>query len=65
MVDPFEARRVRVALAPEGALVLDAFGALVHDGSLRPREWQFLGIRLNEVLPDLGPDVFEEKPEMR
>ena len=65
MVHPFVLRLIDIQLCAKRTLVLNAFGALVHDRALRTRERQFLPVRFEEVLANFRADVLEEKTEMR
>jgi hypothetical protein len=47
-----------------GSAVGVVLGALVDDAALGAREGAFFGIALDEVLPDLGADEFEQEAEV-
>ena len=64
MHHPLKTSGVYVQLRAKGTLVRLAFGALVDQRALRPREGHGLGIVLNKVLADFGADEFEEKTQM-
>ncbi len=65
VVDPLVVRLVEVHLRAERALVDHALGALVDDRALGAGEGRVVGVGLDEVLADLGPDVLEEEAEVR
>ena len=64
MPKPFVARRVDVAQRAERALVERHLGALVDDRALGARERQSVGLALEEVLPHLRPDLFEDEAQV-
>jgi len=65
MKQPLEAWLVGVELGAERALVELHLRALIDDGALRAAEGQPVGLTLEEILPHLRPDVFEQKPQVR
>jgi hypothetical protein len=65
VVDPLVVRRVGIDQRAVGALVNHVLGALVHQRTLRARERDLLGLRLEEVLADLGPDELQEETQVR
>jgi hypothetical protein len=60
MRDPFVARLVDIVFGAEGALVELALGALVGERALVARERAAVLLALEEVLPDLRPQLFHD-----
>ena len=64
MAQPFVARRVDVEQGAERALVERHLGALIDDRALVARERHAIGLALEEILPHLGADLFEDEAQM-
>ncbi len=65
MMQPLEARLAGVELGAERALVELHLGALIDHGALRAAEGEAVGFALEEILPHLRADVFEQESEVR
>jgi hypothetical protein len=59
VVDPLVAFRVHVALGAERKRIARTLGSLVDDVPVLARKGLSVGVRLDEVLLDLGPNLFE------
>src|SRR5262249_11791266 len=65
VMQPLRAVRVDIVLGAERSLVEHVLGALIDDRTLVAAERLALFLVLEEILAHLGPDVLEQKTQMR
>ena len=64
MIDPFVIIAVDVLDRAKGTLVNLLFGPLVNNRTLGTRKRQRIGIAFDEVLTQLRPNKFQQKPQI-
>ena len=64
MVQPFEMAVIDIVVGAEGPLVELVLGPLVDDGALVARKRHAALVVLEEILPDLGPDILQQEAQV-